>query len=220
MPKNKPNCDCGLCLFKTFPLGNPIAKNTDKIIEAIIYHFIFRLGSLVRSAKEVNSYVIRFISMINQSYISSNDIIKNIKLIYIKIMVSGTCCKYSNNSNINKLIQKEATYLKIIISSMQEDVQENVEGEKVEGEKNTLEEKLIEEDEVKEDEAEKSFIVVKNSALEPAWSVPTIVIDDVTTVVEDVKTVVEDIKDGIVDLSNEIVPAQPEDSYSSYCVIN
>ena len=148
MPKNKPNCDCELCLFKTFPLGNPIAKNTDKIIEAIIYHFIFRLGSLVKSAKEVNSYVIRFISMINQSYLTSNDttqLIKNIKLIYIKIMVSGTCCKYSNNSNINKLIQKEATYLKIIISSMQEDVQENVEGEK-----NTLEEKLIEEDEVKE----------------------------------------------------------------------
>jgi hypothetical protein len=56
--------------------------------------------------------------MVNQSYLTSNDtteIIKNIKLIYKKIMVSGTCCKYSNNPSLNKLIKKEATYLKIII---------------------------------------------------------------------------------------------------------
>ena len=54
MPKNKNTCDCELCLFKTFPLDNPIVNNTDKIVEAIISHFIIRLGSLVKSQKEIN----------------------------------------------------------------------------------------------------------------------------------------------------------------------
>ena len=241
MPKNKNTCDCELCLFKTFPLDNPIVNNTDKIIEAIIHHFVIRLGTLVKSQKEINSYVIRFITMVNQSYISSNntsDLLKKIKLIYTNIMVSGICCKYSNNASMNKLIHKEASYLKTIISSMQEAVQENVEGEKVV------------EDEVKEEVEEKSFIVVENNSPTSQVStsqvstsqvstsqVPTIIIENVikdietisndnNKVVEDVKTVVEDVKDGIVDLSDEIVPVLPKiesevaGSYLSYCVIN
>ena len=120
MSRNKSICDCELCLFKTFPLDNPLVNDADKIVEAIIYHFIFRLGSLVKSPKELNSRVIRFITIINKSYILSNDMIKNINLIYKKLMGSGACCKYSNNAPLNKLIIKEATYLKTIIGSMQE----------------------------------------------------------------------------------------------------
>ena len=198
MPRNKTTCDCEICLFKTFPLDNPLVNDTDKIVEAIIYHFIFRLGSLVRSPKELNSHIIRFISMINQSYILSTDVIKNINSIYT-LMGSGTCCKYSNNPSLNKLIKKEATYLKIIINSMQEDVEE-----------------------------EPSFITVAAPVSTGPVSTGPVSTGPVssasvntTASVPAPAIVIEDTNGDIVDLSNEIVPANPEPvSYLSYCVVS
>ena len=209
MARNKSICDCELCLFKTFPLDNPLVNDTDKIVEAIIYHFIFRLGSLVKSPKELNSRVIRFITIINQSYILSNDMIKNINLIYKKLMGSGTCCKYSNNAPLNKLIKKEAIYLKTIISSMQEYVEE-----------------------------EPSFITVHVPSIAPSIApIPTSLVPTSLVPTSLVPTslvppslvptslvpiiVIEDTNGDIVDLSDEIVPANPEPaSYLSYCVVS
>jgi hypothetical protein len=195
MSRNKSICDCELCLFKTFPLDNPLVNDADKIVEAIIYHFIFRLGSLVKSPKELNSRVIRFITIINNSYILSNDMIKNINLIYKKLMGSGTCCKYSNNVPLNKLIKKEATYLKTIIGSMQE-----------------------------YEEEEPSFITVLAPSIAPIPTslVPTSLVPTSLVPTSLVPTIViEDTNGDIVDLSDEIVPANPEPvSYLSYCVVS
>ena len=123
MNKNKNNCDCELCLYKTFPLDNPLLQDKDKIVEAIIYHFIFRLGNLVKSKKELNSHIIKFITMVNQSYlISSDQVIETINLLYKKIIDSGHGCRFSTNTTLTKHIQKETTYLQLIISSMNEEV--------------------------------------------------------------------------------------------------
>ena len=63
------NCDCELCLYKTFPYNNPLVNDKKKIVEAIVYHYIVRLSSLVKSRKDLNSYIIKFIMTINQSYL-------------------------------------------------------------------------------------------------------------------------------------------------------
>jgi hypothetical protein len=121
MNKNKNNCDCELCLYKTFPLDNPLLQDKDKIVEAIIYHFIFRLGNLVKSKKELNSHIIKFITMVNSSYlISSDQVIETINLLYKKIIDAGHGCRFSTNTTLTKHIQKETTYLQLIISSMDE----------------------------------------------------------------------------------------------------
>ena len=108
MTKNKNTCDCELCLYKTFPLDNPLANDSTKVVEAIIYHFIFRLGHLVKSKKELNSHVIKFITMVNQSYLPlSTDIKETITTIYKKIIDSGQGCHFSTNVTLTKHIQKE-----------------------------------------------------------------------------------------------------------------
>ena len=68
----KKNCDCELCLFKTFPIDNPLVNDKKKVIEAIIYHYIVRLSSLVKTRKDLNSYIIKFIVMINPSYLENS----------------------------------------------------------------------------------------------------------------------------------------------------
>ena len=72
------SCDCELCLLKQISTTNNVLNNnilTDKhkIIESIIYHFIFRIGSLIKSKKEINTRVIDFINSINEEYNLSND---------------------------------------------------------------------------------------------------------------------------------------------------
>ena len=116
-------------------------------------------------------------------------------------MGSGTCCKYSNNPSLNKLIKKEATYLKIIINSMQEDVEE-----------------------------EPSFITVAAPvSTAPVSTAPVSTGPDSSASVNTTASVpapapaivIEDTNGDIVDLSNEIVPANPEPvSYLSYCVVS
>ena len=124
MSKNKNSCDCELCLFKTFPLDNPLVNNSNKIVESIIYHFIFRLGNLVKSRKELNLHVLKFIATINQSYLPYTPLKETIELLYKKIIGSGKGCHFSTNTTLTKLINKEAIYLKLIISSMEEVVLE------------------------------------------------------------------------------------------------
>ena len=39
-------CDCELCLFKQNSTNNNVLNDKNKILESIIYHFIFRIGLL------------------------------------------------------------------------------------------------------------------------------------------------------------------------------
>ena len=156
MSKNKNSCDCELCLFKTFPLDNPLVNNSNKIVESIIYHFIFRLGNLVKSRNDLNLYVLKFIAMINKCYLPYTPLKETIELFHKKIINSGKGCHFSTNTSLTKLINKEATYLKLIISSMEEEVKvEEVKEEEVKEEEVKAEEVKPEEvkpEDVKEEE--------------------------------------------------------------------
>ena len=125
------NCDCELCLFKTFPYNNPLANDNKKIIEAIVYHYIVRLSSLVKSRKDLNSYIIKFIVTINQSYLESssdmNELKTSINIMYKNLTDLGKCCRFSPNASLTKFTHKEATYLKLIISSLGDVEEENEE---------------------------------------------------------------------------------------------
>ena len=147
MTKNKNTCDCELCLFKTFPLDNPLVNNSNKIVESIIYHFIFRLGNLVKSRNDLNLYVLKFIAMINKCYLPYTPLKETIELFHKKIINSGKGCHFSTNTSLTKLINKEATYLKLIISSMEEEVkEEEVKAEEVKPEEVKPEDVKEEED--------------------------------------------------------------------------
>jgi hypothetical protein len=126
MSKNNNICDCELCLFKTFPLDNPLVNDQHKIVEAIIYHFIFRLGNLVKSKKDLILHISKFIAMIHQSYLPYEPIKETINVFYKKIIDSGKGCHFSTNTTLTKHINKEAAYLKLIISSMTEEKEEEV----------------------------------------------------------------------------------------------
>jgi len=182
------NCDCELCLFKTFPYNNPLANDKKKIIEAIVYHYIVKLSSLVKSRKDLNSYIIKFIVTINQSYLENSnetaELKESINVMYKNLTDLGKCCRFSSNSSLTKLTHKEATYLKLIISALGEGDVENKKDKK--------------------DKKEKKEEVI--SPIE-------IIVDEVTDVIEDVKHVVEDIKHVVEDvktLAADIIPALEE----------
>ena len=219
------NCDCELCLFKTFTYNNPLANDNKKIIEAIVYHYIVRLSSLVKTRKDLNSYIIKFIMTINQSYLEKStetaELKESINIMYKNLTDSGKCCRFSSNSSLTKLTHKEATYLKLIISSLGEGEEEREEENKKEKKKEVI------------------------SPIEIIVDEVTDVINDVKTIVNDVQTVIEDVKTLATDIiplveecimvekkdisANETVPtaataaATVQDasgSYYSYCVIS
>jgi hypothetical protein len=134
MKTNNKNCDCELCLFKTFPYNNPLANDKKKIIEAIVYHYIVRLSSLVKSRKDLNSYIIKFIITINQSYLENStetaELKESINVMYKNLTDLGKCCRFSSNSSLTKLTHKEATYLKLIISALEEGEENDKEKDK------------------------------------------------------------------------------------------
>ena len=209
------NCDCELCLYKTFPYNNPLVNDKNKIIEAIVYHYIVRLSSLVKSRKDLNSYIIKFIITINQSYLENssdlNELKTSINIMYKNLSDLGKCCRFSSNSSLTKLTHKEATYLKLIISALGEGDDKNKE------------------------------IVEVVSPIKIIVDEVTDVINDVKTIVNDVKTVIEDVKTLATDIipvleecimvekkdisANETVPTavtaqDASGSYYSYCVIS
>ena len=212
------NCDCELCLYKTFPYNNPLANDKKKIIEAIVYHYIVRLSSLVKSRKDLNSYIIKFIITINQSYLENssdlNELKTSINIMYKNLSDLGKCCRFSSNSSLTKLTHKEATYLKLIISALGEGEEEN-----------------------KKDKKEEVISPIKIIVDEV-----TDVINDVKTIVNDVQTVIEDVKmlaSDIIPLVEECIMVEKKDisanetvptaavtaqdasgSYYSYCVIS
>ena len=215
MKTNLKNCDCELCLYKTFPYNNPLANDKKKIIEAIVYHYIVRLSSLVKSRKDLNSYIIKFIMTINQSYLENlNELKTSINIMYKNLTDLGKCCRFSSNSSLTKLTHKEATYLKLIISSLGE------------GEEKDIKDK-------KEEVISPIKIIVDEV---------TDVINDVKTIVNDVQTVIEDVKmlaSDIIPLVEECIMVEKKDisanetvptaavtaqdasgSYYSYCVIS
>ena len=210
------NCDCELCLYKTFPYNNPLVNDKKKIVEAIVYHYIVRLSSLVKSRKDLNSYIIKFIITINQSYLENSnetsELKTSINIMYKNLSDLGKCCRFSSNSSLTKLTHKEATYLKLIISALGEGDDKNKE------------------------------IVEVVSPIKIIVDEVTDVINDVKTIVNDVQTVIEDVKmlaSDIIPLVEECIMVEKKDisanetvptaaataqdasgSYYSYCVIS
>ena len=204
------NCDCELCMFKTFPYNNPIVNDKKKIIEAIIHHYIVRLSSLVKSRKDLNSYIIKFIVTVNPSYLKNSsdldELKESINVMYKNLTDLGKCCRFSSNSSLTKLTHKEATYLKLIISSLWEETSEK-------------------------EEVISPIQIIVDEVIDVVEDVKTLeedvkhVVEDVKTVVEDVKTVIDECiivekKDLIV---SETATAHVQDasgSYYSYCIIS
>jgi len=196
MSKNNNICDCELCLFKTFPLDNPLVNDQHKIVEAIIYHFIFRLGNLVKSKKDLILHISKFIAMINHSYLPYTSIKETINVFYKQIIDSGKGCHFSTNTTLTKHINKEAVYLKLIISSMTEEKAEKAE---------IVSPVAIVIDDVKE-------------VIDDIKTLQT----DIEHVIDDIKTIksdiVEDVKEIVPIIDNKIEDASG--SYNSYCVIS
>ena len=230
MPKNTNSCDCELCLYKTFPLDNPLVNDQNKIVEAIVYHFIFRLGNLVKSKKELNSHIVKFITTVNHHYLTSSDDSSKLKetiyLIDKKIADSGKGCHFSTNTTLNKHIQKEATYLKLIISSMEDDaVKEQVEEieqfEPVEPVVETVVEQVVEVEQVAEQVVEQVVEqVLKDQILEEVEQLE----EQVEQVLEEVKQVEQEVKqvetqkDDMVDVILE--QTNEESNKRTYCSIS
>ena len=218
MPKNTNSCDCELCLYKTFPIDNPLLEDKNKIIEAIIYHFIFRLGNLVKSKKELNSHIVKFITMVNHHYLTSSDesskLKETIHLIDKKISDSGKGCHFSTNTTLNKHIQKEATYLKLIISSMEDnalskakEVISPIEIKQIEEEVKQLEKDITRiEEEITQIEEEEKVIEEKEKVIEEK------VIEE--KVIEE--KVIEEMVDVILEQPNKPVIVESK----SYCIIS
>ena len=197
MIKNNNACDCELCLFKTFPLDNPLVNDQNKIVEAIVYHFIFRLGNLVKSKKDLILHISKFIAMINLAYLPYDPLKKTINVFYKEIIDSGKGCHFSTNTTLTKHINKEAAYLNLIISSMTEEQEEEVKKEQTE-------------------EVVSPITIVIDDVKE--------VIDDIKTLQTDIENVIDDIKTikaDIVEDVKEIVHIEDASgSYYSYCVIS
>ena len=223
MPKNQNNCDCELCIHKTLALDTTHLTK-DKIIEAILYHFIFRLGNLVKSKKELNSQAIKFVGLIDQSYLTSSslDLNQTINLLYKKIIDFGKGCSNSTATSFTKLMHKEVTYLKLIIHSIEDNK---------EVEKEVVEKEVVE--------------VVEKHVIEDIKTLQTDVVEDIAKVekdlVEDVKTLQKDVVEDIKILQKDMVEGMKEimvslieenivvdkkevpdasGSYYSYCVIS
>ena len=79
---------------------------------------------------------------INQSYLEKsgdlNDLKTSINIMYKNLTDSEKCCRFSSNSSLTKLTHKEATYLKLIISSLEEGEEEREEENKKEKKKEVI----------------------------------------------------------------------------------
>jgi hypothetical protein len=203
MKTNNKTCDCELCLFKTFPYNNPLANDKKKIIEAIVYHYIVRLSSLVKSRKDLNSYIIKFIMTINQSYLEKpsdlNELKTSINVMYKNLTDLGKCCRFSSNSSLTKLTHKEATYLKLIISALDEG-----EGE----EENDKKEEVISPIKIIVD-------LVEDAPIETVTAVTAVTSVTAVTAVTAVTSISED--GVLVDLP---IQQDVSGSYLSYCSIS
>jgi hypothetical protein len=203
------NCDCEICLYKTTALDTPLVSDEKKIINAIIYHYIVRLSSLVKTRKDLNSYIIKFIVTINPSYLENcNNIDKlkeTINVTYKSLTDLGKCCRFSSNASLTKLTHKEANYLKLIINSMEEEI------------KNEIKEEIKEEDKVIS-----PIKIIVDEVIEDVKKIA----EDVKTIVDDIKTLAEDVKpamEGFILMESKETIPQAQDvsgSYYSYCVIS
>jgi len=169
-----------------------------KVIEAIVHHYIVRLSSLVKTRKDLNSYIIKFIMTINQSYLENStetaELKESINVMYKKLTDSGSCCRFSSNASLTKITHKEVNYLKLVISSMGE--------EEVEKKKEVVSPIKI----IIEDVIDDAKTLVK----------------DVKTLVEDIKEIVPAVEECIM-VEKKDIPLQVQDvsgSYYSYCVIS
>jgi hypothetical protein len=200
------SCDCDLCLIKQNSSTNNVLNNTNlnnnltdknKIIESIIYHFIFRVGSLIKSKKEINSRVIHFINSINQEYNLSNDstnINATINNIHKSVTDSGRFARYPLHISLNTIIDKELNYLKKIIN-----------GNLIISTINVVEE-------VKE---------VSENIKEVTENIKEVT-ENIKEVTENVKEVTENVKEVTVKECEVIKDdvEKLESSYYSYCVIS
>lgn len=228
MPKKQNNCDCELCIHKTLALDTTHLTK-DKIIEAILYHFIFRLGNLVKSKKELNSQAIKFVGLIDQSYLTSSslDLNQTINLLYKKIIDFGKGCSNSTATSFTKLMHKEVTYLKLIIHSIEDNKEVVVEKEVVEKE-------VVEDISKVEKEVVEDIKTLQTDVVEDIAKVEKDLVEDIKTlqtdVVEDIKILQKDMVEGMkeimVSLIEENIVVDKKEvpdasgSYYSYCVIS
>jgi hypothetical protein len=192
------SCNCELCLFKA---GHKLDKDTHildkdthKLIEAIIHHFIFRLSSSVKHHKKMNTYIVLFIIMVNPDYVIDNDDSKlkeSISIIYKHIMAGGLIHQYSGNASINKLMNKEADYLKMIITAQEKQKIEKIEKiEKLEQKMEKLEQQKLEQQELEQKLEQK---------IEQSEDITTVVvIDDIERTIEQLV----DIENSMVDVTS------------------
>ena len=242
------SCNCELCLFKAGHLDTHILDthildkdthildkdthilDTHKLIEAIIHHFIFRLSSSVKYHKKMNTYIVLFLNMVKPDYVIDNDdsnLKESISIIYKHIMAGGLIHQYSGNASINKLMNKEADYLKMIITAQEKQKIEKIEKiEKLEQKMEKLEQQKLEQQKIEKLEQQK--IEKIEDELEQSEDITTVVvIDDIERTTEQLV----DIENSIVDVTREDVTREDvtnEDvikdvetgSYLTYCVIS
>ena len=235
------SCDCELCLFKaghkldTHILDTHILdKDTHKLIEAIIHHFIFRLSSSVKYHKKMNTYIVLFLNMVKPDYVIDNDdsnLKESISIIYKHIMAGGLIHQYSGNASINKLMNKEADYLKMIITAQEKQKIEKIEKiEKLEQQEleQKLEQQKLEQQELEQQKMEKIEQHELEQKIEQSEDITTVVvIDDIERTIEqlvDIENSMVDVTSVDVtreDVTNEDVIKEVETgSYLAYCVIS
>jgi hypothetical protein len=204
MPQNKRVCECALCFYKKNQLDNLVFDN-DNVIEAIIRHFIFRLGSLVKSPKKIETFVMLFINLVDPAYIilnndSSEKLKQSINIIYKDIMAGGHILQYSTNTSITKVMNKEAEYLKALIKSL--DDQEQMIREK----ENMRQEQQVDKQEV---ELVEKVEEVKQPIVDQVAHITTVVIIEDLERIEPNKIEPNEIEPNEIE-SNEIEPNEIE----------
>jgi methyl-accepting chemotaxis protein len=183
----------------------------NKIIESIIYHFIFRIGSLIKSKKEINSRAIHFINSINQEYNLSNDstnINATINNIHKSVTDSGRFARYPLHISLNTIIDKEINYLKKIIN-----------GNLIISTINAIEEVKEVTENIKE--VTENVKEVTENVKEVTENIKEVT-ENVKEVTENVKEVTENVKE-VTEKECEVIKddvKKVESSYYSYCVIS
>jgi hypothetical protein len=210
-------CDCDLCQFKLNPTIINVLSDKNKILESLIYHFIFRIGSLIKSKKEINSRAIHFISAINQDYDFSSDSTKindKINTIHKNITDSDRFSRYPPHISLSTIIDKELNYLKKIMN-----INLTINNQPV---LSTITEKIIEK--VEEKVEEKINEVIEKVQVKVEENIEEKVEEKINEIIEKVEEKVEEkIDEKIDEKVDEVIEKVEEkvkdNNYLSYCVI-
>jgi len=136
--------------------------------------------------------------MVNQPYLPFGSLDETINVIYKKIIDSGNYARFSTNTSLTKLMNKEATYLKLIISSMTEEKEYDVS--------------------LKEEVVVSPITIIVEDVIDDIKTLQT----DIENVIDDIKTIKSDIVEDVKSIIEEsILVDKPEvPSSYSYCIIS